>query len=449
MTPARGSERRDRAARRRPLLRLSRDQLYLYGPAIVLSIIGFIVALHFVQPAPPRHIAMATGAQDGAYYQFGLRYQKLLARQGIQLDVRTTAGSVENVQLLKDSTSGVDVAFVQGGVLSNDESDQLLSLGTMYLEPIWVFSRVPLHGQDLAGLIGKRVAVGPPGSGTRVVADLLLDANAIAPGSTTRVPLTGGPARDALQQNRIDAAFFVASVQAPILQEVIHLPELTLMSFSRADAYTRQFPFLIKLVLPQGGLSLASNAPPRETVLLASAVNLVIRSDFHPALSDLLLVSARTIHAGAGLFEQAGQFPSAEHVDVPLSPEAHRYYQSGPPLLVRYLPFWVATWADRLKVMLVPLIALMFPLFKIVPPLVRWRTRSKIYRWYQDLDVVDNALANRDPATDISKLREDLDQMENEVRRVAVPPSYREELYHLRLHIDLLRTKVQTAMGNR
>ena len=429
-------------------MRVSREHLSLYGPAVVLTVVGFLVALHFVRPAPPRRVVMATGGQDGAYYQFGLRYQKLLAREGIQLDIRVTAGAIENVRLLKDPASGVDVAFVQGGVLAAEEADQLSSLGTLYLEPIWVYSRVELTGLDIAGLAGKRVAVGPDGSGTRVVADLLLNANGITTTATPRVPVSGQAAKEALEQSRVDAAFFVASVKAPVLQEIAGRPNLRLMSFDRADAYTRQFPFLFKVVLPRGGLSLASDAPSRDIVLLAAAVNLVVRTDFHPALADLLLVSATTIHAGPGLFEQARQFPSPDHVDVPLSREARRYYETGPPLLIRYLPFWMATLADRLKVLLVPLIALMFPLFKIVPSLYRWRVRSKIYRWYHALDAIDDALANREAGTDLGNLRDDLDRMEGEVRQVAVPPSYRDDLYHLRVHIDLLRTKVQAVRGD-
>ena len=426
-------------------VRMSREQLYFYGPAVVLTFVAFLVALHFVRPAPPRRIVMATGDRDGAYHHFGLRYQRLLAKDGIQLDIRTSAGAIENVRLLKDPASGVDVAFVQGGVLAGDATDQLHSLGTLFFEPLWVFGRGVQEGQDIAGLTGKRVAVGPEGSGTRVVADLLLTANGVTETSAPRVPLTAQATKDALQQGRVDAAIFVASVQAPVLQEMIRLPNLTLVSFARADAYTRQFPFLTKVVLPRGALSLASDAPSHDVVLLAPAVNLVVRADFHSALADLLLMSARAIHGGPGLFEQARQFPSPDHVDLPLSPEAARFYDGGPPLLIRYLPFWMATLADRLKVMLVPLIALAFPLFKIGYPVYRWRVRKRIYRWYRDLDTIDRALADRDTAAAPETLRKDLDRMETEVRRVTVPASYRDDLYHLRVHIDLLRSKVKEA----
>ena len=427
--------------------RITRERIYLFGPPLLLALIGFLVALYFVQPAPPRRIVMATGATDGAYHQFGLRYQRLLARDGVELEIRSTAGAVENVRLLKDSASGVDVAFVQGGVLAAEDGDQLLALGTLYLEPIWIFSRTELTGLDISGLAGKRIAVGPDGSGTRVVAEMLLDANGVSQASSPRIPVTGQAAKEALDQGRADAAFYVTSIQSPVLREIASRTSLRLMSIDRAEAYTRRFPFLARVVLPRGGLSLASDVPSRDVVLLAAPVNLISRTDFHPALAGLLLMTASRIHGGPGLFEKARQFPSADHVDVPLSPEASRYYQSGPPFLNRYLPFWVATLVDRLKVMLVPLIALLFPLFKVVPPLYRWRVRSKIYRWYRDLDLIDQALARRDPPGDPEALLDDLDRVEDEVRQVAVPPSYRDDLYHLRVHIDLLRTKVGALKG--
>jgi TRAP transporter TAXI family solute receptor len=405
------------------------------------------VAIHFVSPAPPRHITIATGGRDGAYYEFGLRYRQLLAREDITLDVRVTSGSAENVRLLEDPASGVDVAFVQGGVLAGNESAHLLSLGTLFLEPIWVFSRTSIRGHDMAGLAGKRVAVGPEGSGTRVLAELLLDVNGIPASAAARLPLTGHAAREALQQGSADAAFFVASARAPMIRDTVRLPDLHLMSFPRADAYTRRFPFLVKLVLPEGALDLASNVPPRDTVLMASAVSLVVRDDFHPALSNLLLMTATTIHGGPGLFEHPREFPSPDHTDVPLSPEAQRYYQSGPSFLNRYLPFWVATSVDRLKVMLVPLIALMFPLFRIVPPLYRWRVRSKIYCWYHDLAAIDHALAVGRIVTERGPLEDDIERVEREVRGVTVPASYQEELYQFRAHIELLRAKAR-ALGS-
>jgi TRAP transporter TAXI family solute receptor len=435
-------------ARRRLRDWLSRDHLYISAPALILTIVAFVVAWSFMKPAPPRRLVIATGPPDGVYYQMGLRYNKLLAHEGITLDVRSTSGSVENVRLLEDSDRGVDVAFVQGGVLTARPSSDVLALGSLYLEPVWMFTRATIQGHDLNRLNGKRLAIGPEGSGTRALAELLLGANRVTSASAQLLPLTGLDAVRALERGTADAMFLVAAPEARAVREAIRGRGVTLVSFSRADAYTRLFSFLRKVVLPEGALDLAADLPAKDTVLMAAAVNLVIRRDLHPALSNLLLIAASTVHSPGGLFEQPRQFPSPDGVDVPLSDEARHYYQAGPPFLIRYLPFWAATLVDRLKIMLVPLIAVLFPLIKIAPSVYQWRVRSKIYRWYDDLDAVDLALREKLSPGQTATLRQELDRIEREVRLVEVPASYREEHYHLRLHLEYLRAKVADAEGD-
>jgi TRAP transporter TAXI family solute receptor len=431
----------------RDLSWVSRESLRVYGPILVLTLVGFVVAFHFVKPAPPTHLVIATGRTDGAYYQFALRYRELLGRRGVRLEVRETSGSVENIQLLENPGKGVDVAFVQGGTGGTAKSGELVSLASLYFEPLWVFTRASLRAEDMSELRGRRLAVGPEGSGTRAIAELLLGANGIPADSTLLLPLAGLEAAQALQAGSVDAAFFVASPQASILREAVRLQGVSLMSFRRADAYTRLYPFLTKLVLPQGTLNLQADLPPRDTLLLAPAANLVVRSDFHPALVDLLLGAATEVHGGAGMFERALQFPSAEYLEFPLSSEARRYFRIGPSFLARYLPFWAATLVDRMKVMLLPLITLLIPLFKVVPPTYRWRIRAKIYRWYRDVHAVDIALAERPKGSDLSDLLKELERIEAEVRRIVIPLSYSESHYNLRLHINWLRGKVLAAQS--
>jgi len=421
-----------------------REYLLVFGPAILLTVIAFTVAVMFIKPAPPRHIVMATGRSDGAYHQFGLRYQAELAREGIRVTLRPTSGAVENVRLLSDPGAGVDVAFVQGGVAQAADSD-LASLGSLYFEPLWVFARSVANAEDLRGLRGRRIAVGPDGSGTRALVDLLLRANGVATPAATLLPLTGLDAVRALRAGEIDAAVFVASPESATVREAVTVHDVVLMSFVRAEAYTRRFPFLSRLTLPEGALNLDRDIPRQEVVLLSPTASLVVRPDFHPALSDLLLVAATKIHGRAGVFERARQFPSPDFTDFPLNAEALRFHQSGPPFLARYLPFWAATLVDRMKIMLLPLIALLFPLFKIVPPTFRWRTRRKIYRWYRDVQDADLALATPQPAEELDRLMTTLDRIEQQVRHLPIPPAHAESHFHLRLHIDLVRAKVLAA----
>ncbi len=426
---------------------LSREHLYVFAPAALLTILGFLLAFHFIKPAPPTHLVIATGRTDGAYYQFGLRYRELLAQEGITLDVRVTAGSVENIHLLEDPLSGVEIAFVQGGTGSAAKSQDLVSLGSVYFEPLWVFSRTNLTHQDITDLRARRLAIGPEGSGVRAVAELVLSAAGITPGQATLLPLTGLDAVQALRQDRVDAVFFVAAPESQMVQTMIHSRGVDLMSFPRADAYTLVYPFFTKLVLPEGSLDLPGNFPPRAISLVAPAANLVVRRDFHPALAELLLMTAAKVHSATGIFGRSVQFPSPEHLEYPLSADARRYYRSGPPFLARYLPFWAATSVDRMKVLLLPLVTLLFPLFKILPPVYRWRVRSKVYRWYREVRGIDLALANSPGKAELSDLSSELDRIENEVRRILVPLAYSEAHYNLRLHIDLVRRKVQAAQA--
>ncbi|HKZ08195.1 MAG TPA: TAXI family TRAP transporter solute-binding subunit [Methylomirabilota bacterium] len=422
-----------------------RDYCLVFGPALLLTGAAFAVAIAFMKPAPPRRIVLATGRSDGAYHQFGLRYQSELARSGVTVVLRQTSGSVENVTLLADPAGGVDVAFVQGGVGSLTPDAGLLALGSLYFEPLWVFARGLRDADDFRSLRGKRIAVGPEGSGTRALVDLLLRANGVTSPAATLLPLAGLDAVRALREQEVDAAVFVASPEAATVREAITVPGVAVMGFPRAEAYSRLYPFLSRLTLPEGALDLGRNLPAQEIVLLAPTTSLVTRSDFHPALGDLLLIAATKIHSRAGVFERPRQFPSQDFTDFPLSAEAQRFYQNGPPFLSRYLPFWAATLVDRLKIMLLPLIVFAIPLFKILPPTFRWRARRKIYTWYTQVQAADLALSKPCGADELDRLLGELDHVEEQVRRIRIPPAHSESHFHLRAHIDLVRAKLSAA----
>lgn len=421
-----------------------RDHLHIFGPAIAITLLGFLLAFQFVQPAPPARITIATGGLEGAYSLFGQRYREIIKREDIQLEVLNTKGSVENISLLESGKA--DIAFVQGGTEQASRGDELISLGSLYFEPIWVFHRSSLSLDRLTGLQEKRVAIGPEGSGTRAVALQLLSDNAITPSNTRLIELSGRPAADALLKGDIDAAFFVASPRSPVVRALLDSTEISLMSFNRADAYARLHRYLSTVVLPEGVINLEHNLPRRETRLLAASANLVAHKDLHPALVDLLLQAASEVHGEGGWFEEQGQFPAAQFLAFPLSKEAKRFYKFGPPLLQRYLPFWAATLVDRLKVMLLPLLALMIPLFKVMPPIYRWRIRSRIYRWYREVLAIDRR--SDVPGADIDVAMGELDAIEEDVSKVSVPLSYAEELYDLRLHIGLVREKLKQLESN-
>jgi hypothetical protein len=238
--------------------------------------------------------------------------------------------------------------------------------------------------------------------------------------------------------------FLVSGADSTLLRELLHSPGVELASLARAPAYTRHYRFLNQLLLPEGGMDLAENLPSADTRLIAPAAGLVGGAELHPAIVDLLLQAATDIHGGGGPFEDVGQFPTPAYAELPLSKAAKRYYQYGPPLLQRYLPFWAASLVDRLKVMLLPLIVLLLPLFKVMPPIYTWRMRARIYRWYRELEDIDLAQHAHPDSAARARLGGELDALENEVLRVEVPLSFASQLYHLRQHIDLVRSRLRS-----
>ena len=416
-------------------------------PAIILAVAGCIVAWQFVNPAPPDTITIATGQPDGAYLLFAERYRAVLAKDKITLNILETAGSVENLQLLENDGDSVDIAFVQGGVAGTAGNPKLLSLASLYYEPLWVFYRGADTLTRLTDLQSLRIAAGDPGSGTQALAMTLLEDNRLNSGDI--LPLGGQQAAEALISGKVDAAFFVASVQSPLVQKLLHRQDIKLMSFARADAYTRLYHSLSTITLPEGAIDLQENIPPHDIMLLAATTNLVARDDFHPALVDLLLQAAGKVHGDGSLFDQPGYFPNDRNLEFPLSDDARRYFKHGPPFLQRYLPFWTANLLDRMKIMLIPLLTLLIPLFKVMPPTFRWQARKKVYRWYRELKDLDVEHPEQLPADTLHTSIHLLDEIEEEARKVTVPLSYTDELYNLRLHIDLVRSKLKKGLVNR
>ena len=404
--------------------------------------IGFVIAYQFVEPAPPKRIVITTGSDSGAYYQFAQRYATILARDGVTLEVRSSAGSLQNLERLKADEA--QVGFVQGGVIEPkndpDEVDDsgLLSLGSLFYEPVWVFYRGEQPLTRLTELRGKRIAIGAEGSGVRQLARQLLEANEV-PVSDRLLPLSGLVAAEELQQGRIDAAFVIASEKAPVVQVLLRSPGVKVMSFAQAGAYQRRFPFLTKLTFPHGVADLVRDFPPEDIKLLALTANLIIRDDLHPALQTLLLQAASEVHGKSGFFQDVGEFPSYKDQMLPLSPDAARYFKSGAPFLQRYLPFWLAVLIDRLIVLLVPVFALLIPLLKVAPAIYTWRVRSKVFRCYGELRFLEDDLKNHfDPAR-LDDYRQRLDALDEEASQLHVPLGFTDLVYTLREHVNLVR----------
>ena len=360
--------------------------------------------------------------------------------------VRETAGSVENLRLLGQEGSGVSVAIVQSGVAGPQDLKQFTALGSLYREPLWVFYRGDNGVERLSQLAGKRIGVGPPGSGTNAIARQLLTVNGLIPSRssrenapTTLVEENVAAAATALQKGEMDAAFFVAAFDAEYIQELLNDRRVKLLSFEQYEAYHRRFRFLAPVTVPAGLVNLGLNIPPRDIEVLAPTAMLVVRKDFHPALVPLLLATATRVHGNGDELSNPGEFPAEMYCDFPVSEDAKRFFKSGQPVLQRLLPFWVASMVDRAKVMLIPLVMLLMPLVRAAPPLMRWRTRRKIYLWYSDLREIDERLVGGLSGPELDQELARLKAIEHQVAYVDVPLSYMEEFYHLRLHLGMLQ----------
>ena len=415
-------------------------------------IIGFSLAalgatyLMFVEPPPPRKFVIASGARNGAYFHHAEQYAAELQKDHITVEVRETAGSVENLRLLGQDGSGVMAAIVQSGVGAPQDIEHFYALGSLYREPLWVFYRGQEKLERLSQLVGKRIGVGPPGSGTYAIAMRLLAENGVvAPAQsqgaskTILVQETVAASAKTLQKGDLDAAFFVAAFDADYIQGMLADKGLKLLSFDQHEAYHRRFRFLAPVTVPAGLANLGQNIPDHDVALLAPTAMLVVRKDFHPALVPLLLATATQIHRRGDELSDPGEFPSESYCDFPLSDDAKRFFTSGQPVLQRLLPFWLASLVDRAKVMLIPLVMLMMPLVRAAPPLLRWRTRRKIYLWYSDLRDIDQRLVSGLSSAELDQELARLNEIEHQVAYVDVPLSYMEEFYHLRTHLDMLQ----------
>lgn len=425
-----------------------RGLVFSAGPAMLALMAVGLLAYWLVDPSPPRDVVLSTGQENSAYEEIGKKYAQELARVRINVRLKRSLGSQENLRRLQDPEAGIDIAFVQSGSTEHEHAERqgLVSLGSLFTEPVWLFMREQKAVTRLHQLKGLKINVGPEGSGAPSLFKRILSVNGVEPGDLELGLLENTPATMALLDGSIDGLVFSSAPDAPLIQMLLQTPGVKLFNFAQAEAYTRRLPFLSHVVLPRGIVDFARDLPPEDYQLIAPTATLVARADLHPALIDLFVHAATNIHGGAGWFQRHGEFPSAEYTEIPVAASAQKYYRSGPPLLQRYLPFWLANLFDRMWVIVVALGALILPLSRIVPPLYVWQVRSRVYRWYGQLRAVEQALEGA-PAGEERRVYEEqlarLNDIEDTVNRIAIPLSFADELYGLRSHISFVRRRME------
>lgn len=420
-----------------------RDGMVVWGPVGVLVVAAILFTVKVFHPAPPNHIRMIGGAAGSSYQVTAEKYKKIIEAHGVRVEIVASEGALDNLRRLADPRSNIDVGFVQGGLADGIDTSRLVSLGTIFTQPLVVYYRGDKTIDRLTDLRGKRVCIGVEGSGTHALALKLLKANEMDASSLTLVFEHDAAGARSLIAGRIDAAFIMGDAATPqILRELRDAPGVRIMSFRQAGAYVRKLRFLSRLSLPEGTFDLGKNHPPEDVALVGPAVELVAHNNLHPALSDLLIAAARQIHGGAGTFRLAGEYPSPVEHDFPISTDAERYYKSGGQFLYKALPFWLASLLDRLLVIVLPLLVVVVPATRLAPQIYRWRVRSRIYRFYGVLIAIEREIPQAVTPESRVAIRHRLDEIEHAVNAIRTPLAFADQLFVLRDHVAGVRRRL-------
>ena len=420
------------------------------GPGTTLSAIIFICVVvitatfWFIYSAPPDTLVITAGGDDTRLLKSAEKYKKILARNGVKLEILKSEGSLENLERLDNPSFHVDVGFVQTGVAKGRNIDKLVSLGSISYQPLYIFYRSGKPLEILSQFQGKRIAVGEDGTGTQVLALELLALNGIEPGGKTELlEMDDEEAAKALLEDKIDAAFMMSdSTSSKTMREFRLKQDLRLFDFTQADAYSRRLGYLNKIVLPKGSFDFGKNFPDHDISLVSPTVELIARTDLHPALSDLLLEAATEVHSRQGRTQKRGEFPAMLEHEYKISPDAVRFYKSGKGFLYKYLPFWMASLVNRILVVFVPMLLILIPGLKSIPALYRWRMRLRLLRWYRALLILEEDLVAKITPEKRAELVKRLNEIEETVNNLKVPASFADQFYALRSHVAIVRERL-------
>ncbi|BDT79171.1 TAXI family TRAP transporter solute-binding subunit [Polynucleobacter yangtzensis] len=415
-------------------------------PLIFLLFLALAVLIWFAKPAPPDKVLMATGT-GGSYKVLGEKYKAYFEKRGIDLKLVETHGSKENLQHLIDRKDPIQAAFVQGGMIAVDNLSGVQSLGSVDYEPVWIFYRkntfnegIHVSDRDIAKL---RINIGPIGSGTHAQAVSILKQNHLTPTAPNLLSMNNADAVNAIEQGEIDAVFLVDGYESPNVQRLIKNPNIRLVTFSRADAYTRLLPYFEELGVPMGGFDLGKNIPDHPIQLISTTTNLLIDDRLHPAIQVLFLEAAKEINGAKSYFSKAGEFPVYMNTEAPLSNEAKFFYEKGTPTLMKYLPFWLAEFLERMFFLLLPFAAFAYPIIKSIPSYRTNLAKKQINSIYKDLDKFEqNTIQTFDPNRR-GEYIEVLNDMERRVLASKAAKLATADCYSLRNNIEFIRNALE------
>ena len=430
----------------KPLLFGNSRRRLLVVSLVMVGCVGIVwLALSELVPTPPKKITIAAGSKGGAYEFYAQKYRDILARHHVTLDIRSTQGSVENLQLLEDPKSGIAAGFVQGGISNSTQTPGVESLGRINYLGFFIFTRAEEQLTELTQLKGKRIAVGPASSGTHTVVTKILRTTGVTAQNSTFLPLGGRAAVEALDAGKADVAIMGNVLEAPLIQSLLRDPGVHLVSLKRVKAITRRFPILTRLELPSGVVDLEKNIPDSDITLLGTSSSLLVRTDLHPEIIGLLARALVEVNGEPGVFQQFGEFPTHNDPEYPMADAARDFYRNGPSLLHRYLPFWLANYARRALAIMVTAVAILVPVFSYTPKLYLWVLRRRILLLYRELRAVERSLRPGLPEVQLTTLRSDLEKID--LASAALPMRHSDMFFTLRTHIDLTRARLLSAFA--
>jgi hypothetical protein len=412
--------------------------------AVLILIVIFGAISLFIYLAPPDTIIMSSGPKGSMFERNAEKYKVILKRSGVEMKIVPSEGSGDNLKRLMDPKFSVDVAFVQGGLATNLKVDELMSLGSVFYEPLFVFYRGAGSEDMLSQMKGKKVAVGEVGSGTHTLSLALLKLNGIEPGGPTKLlESDSDEAAQGMLDGKFDTIFLMGdSVSTDLLRKLLRAPGVKLMNFSQAEGYVRRVRYLSKLTLPKGIIDFGKNIPANDIFLIGPTVEIIARQDLHPALSDLLIEAATEVHNKAGFFQKRAEFPAPVEHEYRISEDAARFYKSGKGFLYRYLPYSLASLVNRIIMVLIPMIIVLLPGLRAIPAVYRWRIKSRITKWYKALMIIEDDLTAQITPDKKAELFERIDRIDAAVNKMKLPASFADQFYALRGHINFVRSRL-------
>jgi uncharacterized protein len=431
-----------------------KQNLRKLAPFVIGASLLIAFGWKFIKPGPPKAVTISAGAEGGAYFEYAKKYAGVLEKNGVKATVLISTGSIQNIERLKaadNEKESADIAFLQGGLINEDTKEGLISLGSLYYEPLWVFYRTvkfPIPIDHLPKLKGSIINIGVENSGTRKLALQLLTTNELKTDSYTASGLALKEAIDAIKAGSIDAIMVVSAANAPLIKELLTTTGVAAMNLSRADALTRLIPALSKVTLPRGAVSLIDDLPTTDINVVATTATLAAKEDLHPAISYLLIKTAMQLHGGPQLLSNAREFPSiTKYQELEVPEDVDKLYKQGAPFLYKHLPFWLANLLYRLWVLIIPLGAAMVTLSDALPKLMGFRGNRQIMSIYKEARLLEAEVLTGPKTQSAEPFNLRLDRLYERTSRVKVPSDFVKSVFELRSHLDLVSESITRHLG--